>query len=118
MEISDALVTAIVKEIMRRLASGELSFSETDVKKAPAEKPCSCGGSAGSSCGASPASHRTSSALSSSGRKQVISETEIRRLCPASAGSGQIVEIGARDIITPLAEDYISKMRITVKRIG
>jgi formate-dependent phosphoribosylglycinamide formyltransferase (GAR transformylase) len=110
MEITDALVTAIVKEILRRLASGELSFSETDVKKAPAEKPCSCGGSAGSPC--------VVSAVSSSGRKQVISEGDIRRLCPVSAGSGQIVEIGARDIVTPLAEDYISKMRITVKRIG
>jgi len=111
MEITDALVTAIVKEILRRLASGELSFSETDVKKASVEKPCSCGGSAGSPC-------VTSTVSSSPGRKRVISEGDIRRLCPASAGSGQVVEIGARDIVTPLAEDYISKMRITVKRIG
>jgi hypothetical protein len=107
MEITDALVTAIVKEILRRLASGELSFSETNEKKAqPPGKTC-CG-NAGSTCATSLTGNR----------RKVISETEIRRLCPAAAGSGQIVEIGARDIVTPLAEDYISKMRITVNRAG
>jgi len=104
MEINDALVTAIVKEIMRRLASGELSFTESG--EAKPGKACPKPVCAAPAAGSSP------------GRKKVISETEIRRLCPASAGSGQIVEIGARDIVTPLAEDYISKMRITVNRIG
>ena len=108
MEITDALVTAIVKELLRRLGSGELVFSENGAKKP--DKPCSCGGNSGSPCG--------TSGGSSSGRKRVISEGDIRRLCPASGGSGQTVEIGARDIVTPLAEDYISKMRITVNRIG
>jgi hypothetical protein len=51
-------------------------------------------------------------------KKRVISEIDLIKLCPASAGAGQIVEIGPRDILTPLAEDYVSKMRITVNRIA
>ena len=104
MEITDALVTAIVKEIMRRLASGELSFTESSETKP--EKVCPKPVCVTSVAGSSP------------GRKRVISEGDIRRLCPVSGGSGQVVEIGARDIVTPLAEDYISKMRIIVNRIG
>jgi ethanolamine utilization protein len=58
------------------------------------------------------------SAISTGGKRRIISEVDIIRLCPAAAGQGQTVEIGSRDILTPLAEDYISKMRITVNRIG
>jgi len=114
MEITDALVAAIVKELLRRLACGELSFSDANEKKAPSEKPCSCGANAGSPCCKTPV------AGSSPGgnHKRIISESEIRRLCPASNGMGQAVEIGVKDLITPLAVDYISKMRITVNRIG
>ena len=110
MEISDALVTAITRELLRRLQSGEIKFTETK--------------DAGqSSAGACPVSTcdtpKVISGISHTpGRKKVISETEIIRLCPVSAGPGQSIEIGPRDIITPLAEDYISKMRITVNRIG
>ena len=55
---------------------------------------------------------------SKQGRRNVISEADIKRLCPASLGQGQSAEIGARDIITPLANDYITKMQITVNRVG
>ena len=76
----------------------------------------------GGACRASPCAAAQCVAAPSpargSGGKKVISEVEMMRLCPASAGAGQSVEIGARDILTPLAEDYVSKMRITVNRIG
>ena len=98
-EITDALVTAIVRELLKRLNSGQISGSGT------------CSGS----CGPAP---KAPPVQGNSGRKRVISETEIIRLCPASAGIGQTVEIGLKDIITPLAEDYIAKLRITVNRIG
>jgi len=103
MEISDALVTAITRELLRRLESGELKFTE-------ANKTCP-----GQIC-TTPVVHTGSPPAQ--GRKRVISEADIIRLCPASAGTGQIVELGSRDLITPLAEDYIAKMRITVNRIG
>ena len=51
-------------------------------------------------------------------RKRVISETELTRLCPVSGGPGQALEIGPKDILTPLAVDYAAKMRITVNRTG
>ena len=96
MEINDALVTAITRELLKRLESGQLGSSEACPSPA---------------CGALPVQGNVA-------RKRVISETEIRRLCPASGGTGQSVEIGLKDIVTPLAEDYIAKMRITVNRIG
>jgi hypothetical protein len=49
--------------------------------------------------------------------KRVISEIELMRLCPVASGPGQVVEIGCKDILTPLANDYAAKMRITVNRI-
>jgi hypothetical protein len=102
MEIDDALVTAITRILMKLIESGTLSLEA-------AGKPAEC--CSKPACGTSPAQGNT-------GRKKVISETDIRRLCPASAGSGQVVEIGLKDIVTPLAEDYIAKMRITVNRVG
>ena len=107
MEISDALVTAITRELLRRLNSGELKCSETGAKES-----CACTG---------PVYGVPAPAVSFSpvqGRRKVISEVDIMRLCPASAGIGQSVDISSRDIVTPLAEDYIAKMRITVNRIG
>ena len=103
MEISDALVSAITRELLRRLESGELKFSGS-------EKACP-----GPVC-AAPAVPAGSAPAQ--GRRRVISEADIIRLCPASAGTGQIVEFGSRDILTPLAVDYIAKMCITVNRIG
>ena len=50
-------------------------------------------------------------------RKRVLSEVDVMRLCPLAAGTGQAMEIGLTDILTPLAEDYISKMRIAVNRV-
>ena len=100
MEITDALVTAITRELLKRLEAGQIASSP------------SCPGSCGtSSAAAFPAQGKAPG-------KKVISETEIKRLCPASAGTGQTVEIGLKDIVTPLAEDYIAKMRITVNRAG
>jgi len=103
MEISDALVTAITRELLRRLESGEIKFSET--KKICPEPVC-----------AAPPVHAGFSPAQ--GRRRVISEAEIIRLCPAAGGTGQCVEIGSMDMLTPLAVDYIAKMRITVNRIG
>jgi hypothetical protein len=51
-------------------------------------------------------------------RKRVIGEVELIRLCPESGGFGQALEIGLGDILTPLANDYVAKMQITVNRIG
>ena len=107
MEISDELVTTITRELLKRLGSGEISSFEAKLINELPEKACT--GPGCSSPAGSPAQGN---------RKKVISETEIKRLCPASAGTGQTVEIGLKDIITPLADDYIAKMRITVKRIG
>jgi hypothetical protein len=106
MEINDALVTAITRELIRRLESGALSLEAAGF---PVGKPaeCSCTGAVS-----------RSSSPPNTGQKKVISEAEIRRLCPASAGPGQVVEIGLKDMITPLAVDYIAQMRITVNRIG
>ena len=105
MEISDALVTAITKEILRRLKSGEISL-EVTAPSVPTAAPC---------C---PSSVCQPPALTASARRKVISEIDIMRLCPVSGGIGQSVDIGVRDIVTPLAVDYIAKIRITVNRIG
>ena len=107
MEINDALVTAITRELIKLIESGALSLGAQDK---PVDKPAVPALETSSYCiiEGSPAQ----------GRKRVISEAEIKRLCPASAGTGQVVEIGARDIVTPLAADYIFKMRITVNRVG
>jgi ethanolamine utilization protein len=51
-------------------------------------------------------------------RKRVIGEVELMRLCPEAEGFGQVLEIGLKDILTPLANDYAAKMRITVNRTG
>jgi hypothetical protein len=103
MEINDALVTAITRELIRRMGSGEVAFSENDVKKVLADingsKPACC-------CTTQNKKYR-----------KVISETEMQMLCPASGGIGQSVTIGTGDIVTPLAQDYIAKMRITVNRV-
>jgi len=117
MEINEALVTAITRELIKLIESGALSLGAQDK---PADKPagCSCT-SPVSGTPAAPASENSPCGPSpAQGRKRVISETEIKRLCPASAGTGQVVEIGAGDIVTPLAADYIFKMRITVNRVG
>jgi hypothetical protein len=103
MIVTDELVTAITRELLRRMGSGEASFSESDVKKVLADingpkTECCC-------------------SKQEKKYRKVISETEIQMLCPASKGTGQSVTIGAGDIVTPLAEDYIAKMRITVNRV-
>ncbi|MDR2049752.1 MAG: hypothetical protein LBP69_09895 [Treponema sp.] len=48
--------------------------------------------------------------------KRVISERELMLACPESGGYGQIFAIGPRDILTPLAADYVTRMRIVVSR--
>jgi ethanolamine utilization protein len=50
--------------------------------------------------------------------KRVIGEVELIRLCPEAGGFGQALEIGPRDILTPLAKDYVAKMLIAVQRTG
>jgi ethanolamine utilization protein len=51
-------------------------------------------------------------------RKRVIGEIELMRLCPEAGGFGQVLEIGSKDILTPLAKDYVAKMQVTVNRTG
>jgi hypothetical protein len=48
--------------------------------------------------------------------KRVISERELMLVCPESKGYGQTFAIGPRDILTPLAADYVTRMRIVVSR--
>jgi hypothetical protein len=48
--------------------------------------------------------------------KRVISERELMLACPESNGYGQIFATGPKDILTPLAADYATRMRITVSR--
>ena len=98
MEINDALVTAITRELLKRLGDGE-TLSVENVSFPEKKDPV----------------------ISGQGdvkRKKVINEAELMRLCPASMGQGQSIEIGSRDILTPLAMDYITRMRITVNRSG
>jgi hypothetical protein len=54
--------------------------------------------------------------LPKSGGKRVITETELNKICPVSKGKGQTLVIGKADILTPLAQDYITAMHITVSR--
>jgi hypothetical protein len=48
--------------------------------------------------------------------KRVISERELTLVCPESKGYGQTFAIGPRDILTPLAVEYVTRMRIVVSR--
>lgn len=48
--------------------------------------------------------------------KRVISERELMLACPESNGYGQTFAIGPKDILTPLAADYVTRMRIVVSR--
>ncbi|MDR2394823.1 MAG: hypothetical protein LBD93_11820 [Treponema sp.] len=48
--------------------------------------------------------------------KRVISERELIQACPESAGYGQTCVIGPKDILTPLAVDYATRMRVTISR--
>jgi hypothetical protein len=48
--------------------------------------------------------------------KRVISERELILACPESKGYEQTFAIGPKDILTPLAVDYATRMRITVNR--
>jgi hypothetical protein len=48
--------------------------------------------------------------------KRVISERELVLACPESSGYGQIFAIGPKDILTPLAADYATRMRIVISR--
>jgi hypothetical protein len=48
--------------------------------------------------------------------KRVIAERELMLACPESNGYGQTFVTGPKDILTPLAADYATRMRITVSR--
>ena len=110
MEINDALVTAITRELLKRLESGNILLSEDKAQAGSACHEKACG--TAQTCGTARASE-----TAQAGSKKVVSEVDIMRLCPASSGTGQSVTIGLKDIVTPLAEDYIARMRITVNRV-
>ena len=65
-----------------------------------------------------PVSPPPSVVLPKSGGKRVITETELNKICPVSKGKGQSLVIGKADILTPLAQDYITAMHITVSRLS
>jgi hypothetical protein len=48
--------------------------------------------------------------------KRVISERDLMLSCPESNGRGQTFVIGPKDILTPLAVDYATRMCITISR--
>lgn len=50
---------------------------------------------------------------SPSGRR-VLSEANLREICPAAQGPGQTLRLEAGDVLTPLAQDYILAMKINV----
>jgi len=112
---------AMTASLAARYASHErslVSYGAVFVKKADLAKALSGNCSPKPSCPAIPASANPAPLQGMAGSKRVINELELMRLCPASLGQGQAVEIGSRDILTPLAEDYIAKMRISVSRVG
>ncbi|MDR1948057.1 MAG: hypothetical protein LBQ38_01565 [Spirochaetaceae bacterium] len=48
--------------------------------------------------------------------KRVISEKELIQACPESKGNGQTFAVGPKDILTPLAIDYVKRMHINICR--
>jgi hypothetical protein len=48
--------------------------------------------------------------------KRVISERDLMLSCPESNGRVQTFVIGPKDILTPLAVDYATRMCITISR--
>jgi hypothetical protein len=48
--------------------------------------------------------------------KRVFSERELMLACPEANGHGQTFAIGPKDILTPLAADYATRMRIVISR--
>jgi hypothetical protein len=100
----------------KSLASyGAVFAGEADILRALAGGCSACPeGASGSGAAAVPVSVAPAGAP----RKRVIGEAELTRLCPVSGGFGQALELGPKDILTPLAVDYAAKMRITVNRTG
>ncbi|MDR2725886.1 MAG: hypothetical protein LBC90_07515, partial [Candidatus Adiutrix sp.] len=45
------------------------------------------------------------------GRKRVLTESEVRALCPASGGPRQTLSLAPGDILTPLARDYVQSLK-------
>ncbi|MDR0486361.1 MAG: hypothetical protein LBH29_06530 [Elusimicrobiota bacterium] len=100
MVVTEELVEFITKELLKRLQSGELSGNKC-CSQSVSSQPC--GQSA-------PIYSNTQGKV----KKRVISVLDIQNACPASGGAGQSFSVASSDIITPLAMDYILKMRINV----
>jgi hypothetical protein len=81
--------------------------------------PAVFSGKAGQSCQAQPVCAAPSAPPGMETKpagKQVISEKELILACPESNGYGQTFAIGPKDILTPLAADYATRMRIVISR--
>jgi ethanolamine utilization protein len=74
------------------------------------------GGACPSSCPSQPVCTAPAAPGIKPAGKRVISERELMLACPESSGYGQIFAIGPKDILTPLAADYVTRMRIVVSR--
>ncbi|MDR3048922.1 MAG: hypothetical protein LBV16_03665 [Elusimicrobiota bacterium] len=95
MEVTDELVKYITKKILERLNGA----SSSDCVKSVL--PTSQGGYC--------AQHNFS-------KRRVISESELKLLCPESKGTEQVLNIASRDVLTPLAMDYAHRMQIKIVR--
>jgi len=62
---------------------------------------------------ASPAPPQAAAAFKRpAGGRKVLTEAELMKLCPLSGGEGQSLRLSPGDILTPLAQDYVSALKI------
>lgn len=52
------------------------------------------------------------SVVAATGKRPLLTESELMKLCPASCGEGQELCLPTGTVITPLAKDYIRAMKI------
>lgn len=90
MRIPEELVQYIMAEVVKRLGL-------TLAPASPAPRP---------------AANRP--APTAPGKRPVITEAELIKLCPPSGGEGQQLRLPQGAIVTPLARDYIRAMKITL----
>jgi hypothetical protein len=51
-----------------------------------------------------------------SGRRRVLTEAEVRAVCPVAGGPGQTLRLGPGDFLTPLARDYVQALKLNLSR--
>jgi hypothetical protein len=63
-----------------------------------------------------PPSKEPAVSASSSGRRRVLTEAEVRIACPVAGGPGQTLRLAPGDLLTPLARDYVQSLKIDLSR--